>query len=89
MKQSVGYVYSAEGHMYVLEPEFTVGLSRVHIIGAGIYNMQLEYLGYWDNFNMPAALINNLLGWVKRERAQEIATRRMKLKSQNGKLTNG
>lgn len=83
MKASVGYVYSAEGHMYVLEPEFTVGAMKIHIIGCGIYNMQLEYLGYWDNFNMPQQLLIALLKWVKVNRADEILRRRTKLMQQN------
>jgi hypothetical protein len=76
MKASVGYIYRAEGHIYVLDPEMTIGLNRVHLIGAGIYNMQLEYLGYWDRFNMPVDLIRGLTAWYKRERGEEIVKRR-------------
>lgn len=82
MKKTSGYVYSAEGHLYVLVPEFTVGLNRIHIVGAGIYSMKMEYLGYWDNFNMPKNLIGSLLKWVKLEREGEILQRRTALMKQ-------
>lgn len=76
IKQGVGYIYQAEGHTYVLDPEVLIGLNRIRLVGAGIYNMQLEYLGYWDRFNMPVDLINGLTKWYKRERGGEITKRR-------------
>lgn len=76
MKASVGFVYRAEGHTYLLDPEVTIGKQKIRVTGCGIYTMQLEYLGYWDRFNMPVDLIRELTAWYKRERADEITKRR-------------
>lgn len=76
VKAAAGYHYSAEGHHYILDPEMMIGVNRLHLTGCGIYNMDLEYLGYWDRFNMPIELVNGLTKWYKRERAEEITKRR-------------
>lgn len=76
MKKGVGYIYQVEGHTYVLDPEVIISKERIRVTGCAIFNMQLEYLGYWDRFNMPVELINGLTRWYKTERAEEIVARR-------------
>ena len=83
IKGSAGYHYFAEGHHYILDPEVMVGLNRLHLVGAGIFNMDMEYLGYWDRFNMPTDVQRGLLAWFKRERQHVILDKRTKLLKQS------
>lgn len=76
VNKAAGYVYRAEGHIYLLDPEVTISLTKVWLVGAGIFSMQLEYLGYWDRYNMPYELIKALTAWYKKERSDEITKRR-------------
>lgn len=85
VNSAAGYHYVAEGHHYLLDPEVMVGLERVKLIGAGIYTMDLQYLGYWDRFNMPLDLIKGLAEWYKRERSEDLVKRRSALKKQKAR----
>lgn len=76
VNKAAGYVYRAEGHVYLLDPEVTISLHKLWLVGAGIFTMQLEYLGYWDRYNMPVELIHGLTAWYKKERSDEITKRR-------------
>lgn len=76
MKQGIGFIYQAEGHTYLLQPEYTVSLHRIWLVGAGISTVSGKYLGYWDRHNMPTTLIADLNRWVKTWHADQIAQRR-------------
>lgn len=82
MRNKGMYIYQAEGHLYLLKPEFMVGISRIRLIGAGIHDKDGEYLGYWDRYNMPVAVIKGLTAWTKEAYSLEIASRRFKLMDQ-------
>lgn len=76
MKTGDFFVYRAEGHVYLLLPDFTIGKVRIWVTGAGIHAMDERYLGYWDRANMPLDLIRQLTRFVKLFRGREIAERR-------------
>ncbi len=76
MDANFGYHYTAEGHHYMLSPDFTVGVRKLTITGAGVFDMHGKYLGYWDNFNMPLSLIAALRKWCWQHRTAEIAEKR-------------
>lgn len=46
-----------DGHKYELKIEFVRGVRGSRIIGAEIYNSKHVYLGYWDFYNMPLAMM--------------------------------
>lgn len=86
MKKSPRYAYSAEGHLYMLQPDFTVAPMRIHITGCQIYDLKGEYLGYWDRVNIPVIVLNSLLKFVHVAYAQDIA-RRQAAQKRNGDLS--
>ena len=75
-KDEFGSIYVAEGHVMYLVPDFTVGMRKITITGAGVYNRSKEYLGYWDRHNMPHPVIQQLTKWAHTYRNGEISRRR-------------
>jgi hypothetical protein len=80
MKTNKRYAYSAEGHLYMLQPDLTVGVVKIRISGCGIYSIKGEYLGYWDRSNMPKVVLEGLLRFAHYAYAEEIARRQAALK---------
>jgi hypothetical protein len=56
---------SDDGRKYVLRIEYIRSRTSVSIIGAQIFNTKGDYMGYWDNFNMPLALLQDMRKFVK------------------------
>lgn len=59
------YLYSSEGHTYVLVPWYhrTPG-GKLWIEGTQMFTPDGSYIGYWDRSNMPIKLINALRRYV-------------------------
>lgn len=60
-----GMFYAFDGHVNRLKPDFRWQVSRIWIVGAEMYDMKGEYLGYWYRKSMPIALINLLRAYVR------------------------
>lgn len=77
MKTDKMFYYRIGEHEYWLVPDFNVGSKQIYLTGCGMYNGDVEYLGYWDRFNMPYPLILKIQAFIKRAYALEIAERRL------------
>lgn len=49
---------------YDLGCEFLISATRPHVLGCDLYNMQGEYVGYWNRSDMPVWLVRKLEKWL-------------------------
>lgn len=54
------FIWTVGEHQYVLVPEVRRSRSRTWLLGAGMYSLDGDYVGYWARFNMPVPLIRQL-----------------------------
>ncbi len=60
-----GFVWTVGDHQYVLVPEVRQSPRRTWLMGAGMYSLEGEYVGYWARFNMPYPLIRALTKFAR------------------------
>jgi hypothetical protein len=67
MLSAFWFIYKPDdGTMYKLRIEFTRGIKRVTILGAEIYKMDGIYIGYWDAFNIPLKIQEEMRAFIRR-----------------------
>lgn len=68
--KDVKFLWTVGEHQYVLVPEIRWSSRKSWLVGAGMYSLDGEYIGYWARFNMPIPLIRQLTAHARQERAK-------------------
>jgi hypothetical protein len=63
------FIWTVGEHMYILVPEVRQSPRRSWLLGAGMYNMDGDYVGYWHRRQMPIPLIRDLSAYARKDRA--------------------
>jgi hypothetical protein len=59
------YVWTVGDHQYILVPEIRQSPRKIWLLGAGMYSLSGEYVGYWARRQMPLRLIRDLTAYWK------------------------
>lgn len=62
------FIWTVGDRQYVLVPEVRGSEKRWWVMGAGMYDLDGEYIGYWHRGQMPIPLIHGLLAHWKASR---------------------
>lgn len=65
------FIWTVGEHTYVLVPEVRWSPRRTWLLGAGMYSLAGDYVGYWHRRQMPVSLIRDLTTHAKKTRAAE------------------
>lgn len=65
------FIWTVGEHTYILVPEVRFSERRTWLLGAGMYSLAGEYIGYWSRGNMPIPLIQQLTAHARKARAKE------------------
>jgi hypothetical protein len=62
------FIYAVGDRTYVLVPEVRVSARRTWLLGAGMYSLDDEYIGYWHRGQMPLPVIRQLTEHARKAR---------------------
>lgn len=60
------FIWTVGDRQYVLVPEVRQSPRKTWVMGAGMYSLDGEYVGYWHRAQMPITLIHGLTAHWKR-----------------------
>lgn len=60
------FIYRSGDNTYILVPEVRASPRKTWLLGAGMYSLDGDYVGYWHRGQMPLPLIRDLTAhWKK------------------------
>lgn len=66
----IKFVWTSGDHTYILVPDVRLSPRKTWLLGAGMYDLGGNYIGYWHRGQMPVPLIRSLTSFAREHRSQ-------------------